>query len=189
MNFFKKLLNSLNHISRPIFSFDAHQSAISFVLPNDEFFSFTLENYDVKTRHDPYVFEAYTFNSKDIFFEYIHLDSVCNWNGLGRSFFEDLLKKKINQNLVLKERYEIGHYEFSTYETESNGFLHLIFIWDVSKSIFLIDKKGILYKEFLSLLKSDYKYLYEDKKIYDLDIEVSLVKHNSLNQYFNASGD
>jgi hypothetical protein len=188
MNFFKKIINSLNHISRPLFSFDADSSRLSFLLPNDEFFSFTIDNFDVKTRHDSYVLEAYTFDSQDIFFEYIHLDATSSWNGSSRGYFVSLLKKMIKEELTLDEQIEIGHYEFLTYKTDK-GYIHLIYIWEVNKEVFLIDKKGILYKEFLSLLKSDYIYNYEDKKIYSLDVEISLVKHNSLNQYFNASGD
>jgi len=188
MNFFKKILNSLNNISRPLFSFDAHSSRLSFLLPNDELFSFTIENFDVKTRHDPYVFDAYTFNSQDIFFEYIQLDSVCTWNGLARGYFVSLLKETIKEDITLDERFEIGHYEFSTYKT-NNAYIHLIYIWEVNKEVFLIDKKGILYKELLGLLNGDYEYKYEDKKIYNLESKISLVKHNSLNQYFNASGD
>ncbi len=189
MNFFKKILNSINQMSSPIFSFDADLSVLSFILPNDEKFDFTLENYDVKTRHDPYVYEAYTFNNQDIFFEYIHLDPVCSWNGLSRGYFIDLLKSLINDELELEERFEFKHYEFSTYNSHSHGYIHIIYIWDVTKEVFLIDKKGILYKNFLGLLKSDYEYKYNDKKIYDLDIEISLVKRNSLNNYFNASSD
>ncbi len=189
MNFFKKIINSLNQMSSPIFSFNAHSSELSFILPNDEKFDFNLDNYDVKTRHDSYVFDAYTFNSPELFFEYIHLDSACSWNGLARGYFVSLLQKTIKEELELEERFEFGHYEFSTYKTSSNEYIHLIYIWEVNKEVFLIDKKGILYKNFLSLLKSDYEYGFSDKKIYNLDKEISLVKHNSINQYFNASGD
>ncbi len=189
MNFFKKILNSLNQMSSPLFSFDANKSELSFILPNDEKFDFTLENYEVKTRHDPYVLEAYTFNSKDIFFEYIHLDTNTSWNGLARGYFEELLKDSIKENLELEERFEFKHYEFSTYKTATKGFVHLIYIWEVNKEVFLIDKKGILYNEFIKLLKSDYEYKYSGREIFDLYHEISLVKHNSLNHYFNGSSD
>lgn len=189
MNFFKKIINSLNQMSSHIFSFNAHSSELSFILPNDEKIDFTLENYEVKTRHDPYVFDAYTFNSSDIFFEYIHLDSVCSWNGLARGYFVTLLQKTIKEELELQERFEFGHYEFFTYKTLSNEYIHLIYIWEVNKEVFLVDKKGVLYKNFMNLLNSNYEYSFSDKKIYNLDTEVSLVKQNSLNQYFNTSGD
>ncbi|WP_298754560.1 hypothetical protein [uncultured Arcobacter sp.] len=189
MNFFKKIINSLNQMSSPIYTFNAHSSELSFLLPNDEKIDFTLDKFDVKTRHDPYAIDAYTFNNPDIYFEYIHLDSVCSWNGLARGYFVSLLQKTIKEELELQERFEFGHYEFSTYKTSKNSYIHLICIWEVNKEVFIIDKKGVLYKNFINLLDSDYKYEFTDKKMYELDAEISLVKQNSLNQYFNASGD
>lgn len=189
MGFFQTIISSLTKMSSPVFLFDEHNVQLSFKLKSDNRYLYNLEPYEIKTRHDPYVLHAYTLKTKTIFLEFIHLDSFSSWNGLSRGFYEKLLRDRLKIKLELLERIDIDNYEFSTYRVDDNFILHLIFIWEVNKDIFILDTKGQLYKEFLCSLNSGYVYKFEDDEKGSVNFDLSLVKENSLKQYFSASGD
>lgn len=188
MGFFQKIISSLSKMSIPIFLFDEHNVQLSFKLKNDNRYLYNLEPYEIKTRHDSYVIHAYTLKTSSIYLEYINLDSFSSWNGLSRGFYEKLLTDRLKVKLELVERIEIDNYEFSTYKVDEQFILHLIFIWEVNKDIFILDTKGKLYKELLSSLKDGYIYKFDDEEKGSVNFDISLVKENSIKQFFNASG-
>ncbi len=189
MGFFQKIISSISKMSSPIFLFDEHNVQLSFKLQNDDRYLYNLEPYEIKTRHDSYVIHAYTLKTSSIYLEYINLDSLSSWNGLSRGFYTKLLKEKLKINLELLERVEIGNYEFSTYKVDGQFILHLIFIWEVNKDIFILDTKGKLYKELLQSLKKSYVYSFDDEEKGAINFDISLVKENSIRQFFAANGD
>jgi len=187
MGFLSKIFSSLSKMSIPIFSFDANLGKISFKLLNDERYFYDLKSYEIKTRHDSYVLEAYTLKTEDIHLEYIHLDSFSSWNGLSRSFYTKLISDKLKLDLKLEERIDFNNYEFSTYLADDSFIFHLIYIWENGKDILIIDTKGELYKNLLSSFKSNYNYKFEDFDKGSVNFDISLVKENSLKSYFNAN--
>lgn len=189
MGFFKNILKSLTKISRPIFSFYADTTQLSFKLLDDKNYLYDLKSYEMKTRHDSYVLEAYTLKTNDIYLEFIDLDIVCSWNGQARSLYENLLKTKLNINLEVSERVEYKHYEFTTYQIDNDFILHLIYIWEGNKNIFILDSKGELYKNLSSSLNKNYTYSFDKFDKLSISFDISIVKENSIKQYFNTSGD
>lgn len=188
MGFFQKIFSSLSKMSRPIFSFDEHSNQLSFKLSNDERFRYDLEPYEIKTRHDSYAIHAYTLKTESLYLEYINLDSFSSWNGLSRSLYEKLLKEKLKVKLEILERVELDHYEFSTYKVDEQFVLHLIFIWETDKDILILDTKGELYKGLLKSLKNTYTYKFDDEEKGKVNFDISLVKENSIKQYFGSNG-
>ena len=50
---------------------------------------------ETKTRHDSYVLGGLYFKTKDLFIEYIHIDSDVSWNSQTLGSFISLLKENL----------------------------------------------------------------------------------------------
>ena len=90
--------------------------------------------------------------------------------------------------MKLLEKKEFSHYEFLTYEINDDYILNFIYIYEISKEIFIIDFKGELYENLLRNFQKDYKYKYEKKEHRLVDLNTSLVKNNAIYDYFRMSG-
>lgn len=179
-------MKSILQASIPPFTFENNQ--FNFHLPNDKTVTYELHHYDMKTRHDPYAFEAYTLKNQEIHLEYIKVDSNTTWNGDSRGFYESLLKEKLKiKSLEVVKRENYGHFEFSTYKVDDSFILHMIFIWETHKDVFILDTKGKLFQKLLSNLDENYSYAYENEEKGSVNFDISLVKNNAFNSYFNQS--
>ncbi|MDD3009378.1 MAG: hypothetical protein PHQ70_11005 [Arcobacter sp.] len=182
----KSFFKTITILSRPYFSLEENE--LKFKVDTDTFFKFPITNVETKTRHDSYIFEAYTLCADSIYVEYIHTDADVAWNGQALGYFISLLKEKIEaKNMELLEKYEFNHYEFLTYKIDDSYILNIIYIYEVTKDIFVVDKKSELYENLLKNFKKDYEYKFEKNEDVTLDINVSLVKNNAMNSYFNIS--
>lgn len=185
MNFWKKILKKIAKASLPIFSFDENE--LKFQINTHEMLSYKLENFDYKTRHDPYTIEAFTIKNQDIFLEYIRLDNDCAWNtdayGAYKSFFKDKLKLD-SMNLLEEQKFE--NYTLSSYKINNLFVLHFIYIFEMYKDTFIIDTKGDLYHKLLTCLKEENEeYLYAKEKKMDIAFDISLTKENAFSYYFH----
>lgn len=184
-SFFK----TITKLSRPYFSIEENE--LKFKIDSDNFFKFEITNVETKTRHDSYVLEAYTLKTNDLLIEYIHTDNDVLWNGQALGFFLDLVKEtKKSRNMELLEKYEFPHYEFLTYKIDNGYVLNIIYIYELNKDVFIIDKKSELYENLLKNFIKDYEYKFERNQDMYLDLNISLTKNNAMKSYFNAtSGD
>jgi hypothetical protein len=187
MNFFKKILKSIAKASLPVFSFDENE--LKFQIDSNEMLSYPLDNFDFKTRHDPYTVEAYTIKNQELFLEHIRLDNDCIWNtdafGAYKSFFKDKLKLK---SMQLVEEHNFDNYTFSTYKIDNQFFIHLIHIYEMHKDTFIVDSKGKLYTKLLTALKGQFTYEYANEEKGDIHFEMSLTKENAFASYFRHLG-
>lgn len=187
MGFFKNIINSIVKASHPLFVFESQ--ALKFFLNSDEYYDFPISGYDIKTRHDPFVMEAYTLKNNDLFLEFIKVHSDSTWNGQPRSLYESFIKSELKlKSLEILEREDIGNYEFTTYRVNNSFILHMIYIWEVNKDIFILDTKGKLFSSILSQLKENYTYSYENDEKGEINFDISLVKNNAFHNYFNHDG-
>jgi hypothetical protein len=183
MGLFKNFMKSMQKISRPVFSFDDNQ--LIFKIDSDDFYRYSLESFETNTRHDSYIYEAYTLKTKNIFLEYINTDSNVDWTGAAESLFFSLMKEKLNiKKIEVLETYSFNHYEFNSYKVEDDYILNFIHIDEIDKDIFIIDLNGELYSNLLVSLKKDYTYNYENYMLLNRDIDFSLVKENAFYNYF-----
>lgn len=188
MGFFKNIIKSLLKVSRPIFVFDENE--LRFKINSDFYYTYNLNNFDVKTRHDPYILEAYTIKNPDIFLEYIQIDNDSMWNGEALSFYEDFLKQQCKfDSFKQVENRSFDHYEFKIFEIDEEYILHLIYIWEVNKDVFILDNNTHLYKSLLSSLDKNYKYKFDDRRLINFDFNSSLVKQNAFNSYVGTDND
>lgn len=186
MGFFKNIINNILQASKPSFVFENNE--LRFHLHNDKTYTYDLGTYDLKTRHDPYAMEAYTIKNSDIHLEFIHRDHTSEWNGFSRGYYESLLKEELKlKSLEALKREEFGQFEFTTYKVNDNFIIHFIFIWSTHRDIFIIDTKGELFKKLLTLSKKDYTYEYDNEEKGNINFDISLVKKNAFNAYFNQS--
>lgn len=184
MNIFQKIIKFIVTASIPTFKFE--DDKLHFKIKSDEFYEYDLGEYNIKTRHDPFVVEAYTLDSKDIFLEYIKLDNNAQWNGLSLSLFETFFKEKLKiDDLEVIEKKEHGHYTFKTYKLNNSFNIHLVFISTVSLDIMILDTKGYLYKNLLFRLDDNYKYKFDKEEKGDINFNISMVKENSIKGFFN----
>ncbi|MCG3694632.1 hypothetical protein [Aliarcobacter butzleri] len=185
----KMIFKTITKLSRPYVSLEENDS--KFKIDSDNTFKYTLSNIDTKTRHDPYIIDAYTLSANEIYLEYIHTDIDVSWNGQALSFFIGLLKDNIKaKNFDLVEKEEFSHYEFLTYKVDNSYFLNVIYIYEVSKEVFIVDKKAELYEKLLKNFKKDYVYRFEKDSNNIPKIEnLSLVKNNAMNSYFAISSN
>ncbi len=185
MSFFKKIINFIAKASIPSFKFENNQ--LYFKLRNDEFYEYELVDYEIKTRHDSYIFEAYTLNTKDIFLEYIKVDVNTQWNGQALSLFEGFFKEKLNiGDIEVLEKKEIGTYTFKIYKLDDSFILHMIYIYSVSSDVIILDTKGDLYKNLLFRLDGKYEYRFDNEEKGDINFNISMVKENWLKGFFGS---
>ncbi len=186
MGFFNKIIKSIMQASLSTFTLENNQ--LKFLLGSDNFYLYDLNQYDMKTRHDPYALEAYTLKNSEIHLEFIKTDISASWKGQPRSLYEGLLKEKLSlKSMELLERFEIDRYEFSTYKINDAFVFHFIYIWESQKNVFVIDTQGNLYKALLSQLKSDYVDSFEDMEKGNVNFDISLVKNNAFEYYFKQT--
>ncbi|WP_152020392.1 hypothetical protein [Aliarcobacter butzleri] len=185
----KMIFKTITKLSRPYVSLE--ENDLKFKIDSDNTFKYTLSNIDTKTRHDPYIIDAYTLSANEIYLEYIHTDIDVSWNGQALSFFISLLKDNIKaKNFDLVEKEEFSHYEFLTYKVDNIYFLNVIYIYEGSKEVFIVDKKAELYEKLLKNFKKDYVYRFEKDSNNIPKIEnLSLVKNNAMNSYFAISSN
>lgn len=186
MGFFTKIINAIKKASIPSFIFENNQ--LVFHVRHNKTIVYDLGTYDLKTRHDPYVFEAYTLHNSDIYLEYIKLDSNATWNGFSRGFYESMMKENLKlKSLEVLKRQEHKNFEFSTYKVDESFILHLIFIWGAQQDIFLIDTKGKLFTTLMKAVDKTYEYPYASEEKGSVNFDISLVKNNAFKSYFNQS--
>lgn len=179
----KSVFKTITKLSRPYFSLEENE--LKFKIDSDNFYKYPISNVETKTRHDSYVLEAYTLKTKDLFMEYINIDSDVSWNSQALGSFISLLKENLKiRNMDLLEKKEFNHYEFLTYKIDDNYILNIIYIYEINKDIFIIDKQSELYENLLKNFQKDYKYTLEKNSNLNLDINVSLVKNNAMRSYF-----
>lgn len=182
-SFFKKITK----LSRPYFSL--LDNKLKFRIDSDNFYYFPISNIETKTRHDSYVFEAYTAKTDDLYLEYIHTTTSVMWNGQAFSFFLNLIKQDLKiKNMQLLQKKEFSHYEFSTYKINDEYILNFIYIYEMNKEIFIIDFKGELYENLLKKFISDYKYEYKRNENISINLNSSIVKNNAIYEYFRITG-
>lgn len=108
MGIFSDIINSvfktITKLSRPYFTLE--ENDLKFKIDSDNFYLFPISNIETKTRHDPYVLDAYTMTANGLYIEYIHTDSDVSWNGQAFSFFISLLRHdlKANEMKLLEKR-------------------------------------------------------------------------------------
>ena len=186
MGFFNKIAKFIASASIPTYKFEDNK--LIFKVKAEEFYEYDLSNYEIKTRHDSYVIEAYTLNNQDIFLEYIRLDNTTTWNGQALSLYESFFKEKLNiKEFNTMEKKELGNYVFKTYKINDSFVLHMIYIYTTNSDIIILDTKGNLYKNLLFRLDGKYEYKFENEEKGDINFNISLVKENSLKGFFNAS--
>jgi len=183
---FKSVFKTLKKLSRPYFTLEGNE--LKFKIDSDNFYLFPISNIETKTRHDPYVLEAFSMNANQLYIEYIHTDADVSWNGQAFSFFRNLLKHEIKaKSMDLIEKKEFGHYEFVTYKIDDSYILNLIYIYEINKEVFIVDLKGDLYENLLRNFEKDYVYKFERNKNLDLNLNTSIVKNNAIYGYFRTT--
>lgn len=185
MNFWKRILKKIAKASLPIFSFDENE--LKFQIDSNEMLSYKLENFDYKTRHDPYTIEAFTIKNRDIFLEYIRLDNDCGWDTDPYGAYKSFFKEKLNlDSMALLEEHKFDNYTLSTYRIDNQFIVHLIHIFEMYKDTFIVDTKGDLYQKLLCALKDEnMTYAYKDDEKMNVDFDISLTKQNAFSSYFH----
>ena len=184
MGFFSNLINTVVKASQPTFSFK--DNYLIFKISKNNFYTYNLNKYELKRRQDSCVSNAYTIKSDEVFVEYIKLSKNASWNGSSLIFFESLFKNELKiKKLKILEEYEVNNYVLKTYEINENFVCFYIYIFNSSQDVFIIDTNGNLYKNILKRIKSDYVYNYEDKLKGSINFDISLVKKNTLKDYFS----
>ncbi len=185
MGLFKKIIDFIKKVSIPSFRFEDNK--LYFKLKDDSFYEYDLVDYDVKTRHDPYVIEAYTLNNNDIFLEYIkkssHVDSIGEISSLYEGFFKEKLSIKSSQIL---ENITIASYTFKTLKIDNSFVLHMIHIFMGNTDVIIIDMKGNLYKNLLFRLDGKYIYEYKNEEKGSVNFNISLVKENCIRGFLGT---
>ena len=183
---FKSLFKTITKLSRPYFTLEENQ--LKFKIESDNFYYFPISNIETKTRHDPYVLEAFTLTAKQLYLEYIHTDMDVSWNGQAFSFFISLLKRDIRaKTMDLLEKKEFNHYDLMVYKIDNTYILNLIYIYELDKEIFIVDLKGNLYEGLLKNFEKDYKYEFERNKKLNLTLNTSVVRNNAIQGYFRTT--
>ncbi|WP_321314877.1 hypothetical protein [Halarcobacter sp.] len=183
MGILKKIADFIAKASMPTYKFENNK--LFFKLSNDQYYEYELNDYDIKTRHDSYINEAYTLSTNDIFMEYIKCDQNVQWKGQALSIYEGFIKEKLNINeLDTLEKKEIDNYIFKLYNVDNSFVLHMIYIYSPVLNIMILDTKGDLYKNLLLKLDSKYEYKYSTYNRGDVNFNISIVKENSIRSYF-----
>lgn len=181
----KSVFKTITKLSRPYFTLE--ENDLKFKIDSDNFYLFPISNIETKTRHDPYVLDAYTMTANGLYIEYIHTDVDVSWNGQALSFFTSLLRHDLKANeMKLLEKREFKHYEFLVYEIDQSYVLSMIYIYEINKDVFIIDLKSQLYENLLRNFDRDYTYKFKKNESSLPYINTSLVKNNAIYSYFHT---
>lgn len=179
----KSIVKSIVKLSRPIFSFEDNK--LSFKVNPEHFYTYELDNYETKTKHDSYAVEAYTIESDNIFIEYIHTHSDVQWRGLPSSLYREFLKDRLGfKTMDVLEKKEYKHFDFYTFKIDDHFILNFIYIYELNKDVFILDVKSELYENLLKNFDKNYVYKFEKNKENILDIDISIVNENNFFNYF-----
>ena len=186
IDFLKFIFKKVTKLSIPYFSL--HENDLRFKISSDTFYKYTLYNIEMKTRHDPYVYDAYTLKANNIFVEYIHTLNDVLWNSQAFSSFLNILKDDLKANSFENlEKKTYTHYEFNIYRVNKEFNLFIIYIYEMNKEIFIVDTKGELYENLLKNFEKSYSCSFSTNQKNSLDFNISLTKNNALNNYFKLS--
>ena len=179
----KSIVKSIVKLSRPVFSFEDNN--LSFKISSENFYSYELDNYETKTKHDSYTLEAYTIEADSIFVEYIHTHSDVQWRGLPSSLYIEFLKDRLGfKSMEILEKKEYENFDFYTFKIDDHFILNFIYIYELNKDIFILDVKSELYENLLRNFDKEYIYSFEKNKENILDIDISIVNENNFFNYF-----
>lgn len=182
----KFAFKKVTKLSIPYFSLE--ENDIKLKISTDCFYKHTLYNIEMKTRHDSYVYEAYTIKSDNVFLEYIHTYEDVYWNKDSFSSFLSLLKDALKAtNFEKLEQKSFTHYDFYAYRVDDSYNIFLISLYEMNKNLFIVDFKGDLYTNLILNFDKTYIFNYENKKALKCDINISLVKNNAMNEYFKLA--
>ena len=182
----KFAFKKVTKLSIPYFSLE--ENDLRFKISSDYSYKFPVSNIETKTRHDAYVLDAYTLKTNELYIEYIHTYQDTMWNGQAFGHFLSLLKENIKaSSFELVDNYEYSHYEFKTYFVDKKYYLNIIYLYENSKEIFIVDKRDRLFSALLRNFKKDYHFDFEDKFNLDLNLSFSVVKKNATNNYFRVT--
>ncbi len=180
----KSIINTVVKLSRPVFN--QEDNILKFKINSELFYSYELEDFDIKTRHDSYTLNAYTLKSKDLFIEYVQTDSDVVWNGLASSLYINLIKQKLKLNsMEVLEKHEFNNYNFITYKIDNHFILNFIYIYELNKDVFILDISSKLYTKLISNFIKDYSYSFEKNEPDTIDFNFSIVRENNMNNYFS----
>lgn len=173
----------------PTFSYDSKKQIMSFYV-NNEMFNIKLNNPFYQDRIDGCIEDSYTVYSQDSYFgrigiENIDLYSECGWRGLDQGLYEDFIKDNLKlESFIALKRIKIKNYEFVTYSVNDEYILNMIYIYNVNKSTFILDYKGILFDVLIKKFRPNFENKYSENLRYDGVLNKSIVKDNSVNAYF-----
>lgn len=188
MGFFNKLINSFINSSLPIYKFENNK--LNFKITSNDYYNYSLGNYEEEIRHDYLVSKAYTIKTNDIFLEYIEVNNNTIWNGQALSLYEGFFKEKLKINeITTLEKKDIQNYTFKVYNIDDSFILHMIYIYTVNSDLMIIDTKGDLYKELFKKLDSKYIYKYDEKEKVEINFNISMVKENFVRGFFGSDND
>jgi hypothetical protein len=186
MGFFNKLLNMIASASLPTYKFENNKLQLK--TDADNYYEYDLDEYDMKTRHDPFVLEAYTLTSKDIFIEYMKVDSNASWKGHALSLYESFFKEKLNvkQSETLEKK-EMSNYVFQVIKINDSIVIHFIYIYTGNSNIIIVDMKGDLYQGLRIGFDKNYEYKYNNINRGEVNFNISMVKENCLRSFFGSN--
>ncbi|KAB7887256.1 hypothetical protein [Poseidonibacter ostreae] len=179
----KSIVKSVVRLSRPVFNFE--DNILSFKVNPEYFYSYEIDNYETKTRHDSYTIDAYSIKSNSIFIEYIHSHSDVQWRALPSSLYIEFLKDRLGfKSMDLLEKKEYKNFDFYTFKIDNHFILNFIYVYELNKDVFILDIKSELYENLLKNFDKEYIYKFEKNKEDVLDIDISIVKENNFFNYF-----
>ncbi|AXK47985.1 hypothetical protein CRU87_07765 [Aliarcobacter trophiarum LMG 25534] len=186
IKFLKFVFKRVTKLSIPYFSLG--ENNLRFKITSEFIYKYPLSSMETKTRYDSYVISAYTLKMDDLYLEYIETYVDTTWSGDAFSLFISLLKDEISaKRFDLVEEYIYPHYVFRTYFVDNSYYLNLVFIYENSKNIFIIDKKESLFTPLLRSFMKTYDFDFKNKFNNNLDFNFSLVKKNAINNYFRVT--
>lgn len=184
MGFLKSVLKYFIKMSRPLFSFEDNK--LKFKISSDLFYFHDITDFETKTRHDPYVYEAYTIKNDSLFIESIKVSNDVSWRGLPSSLFFDLFKSKLKiKKTELLEHIEYDGYEFKVYKLNDHLIINFIYIYEIRKDVFILDINANLYENLLKQFNESYVYKFDRNENEKLAIKLSLVKENAIKDFFS----
>jgi len=175
-------------VSNQSFNYVKDEKHITFKLDKNSVSSYAVYDTKFQYKHNGCVRNAYTLESKSLdtklMIEHIQLDPNCEWNGLERGFYSDLIENKTkSKSMELLQRIEINEFEFLTYKTAKNCLIYLISISPVGSVTFVVDKEGSIYKDLLLKLKPKYQFA-EFKSQCSIDFKSSLMDESIFSTYY-----
>ncbi|MGB5867497.1 MAG: hypothetical protein WBG69_06475 [Arcobacteraceae bacterium] len=192
MGFLNTIFNKIKSATRERCVINKEQKQIQILLDSsdEEYFTLSFENMDVRSAHDANISKSYivdVFNSElgKLYIEVIQLDLQHQWNSSAGGCFDFFIKQQFgSSNFEFIKSEDGAFYKFTKYCVAGRYEVGMIWLNLNKQDIFIFDVKGKLFNDLLQIYNITNKVLQiNNDEILDINLKTTLTQTNIIDNF------